>query len=436
MCVELPSKRAGVRVNGPSLDHPVMRGIEVVAHTNMEGRADGLQMQYLERNGEHYLYVGHFWSGGVSVLDVTDPGKPVVVGFIKGSNPSTWNIKVQIADGILMLPNELNIFTAVPVDPKGLISGVRLFDLADPVNPEEVSFIPAGGIGVHRSWWNGGDYAHFSAGMKAPGVFMHGDPDTTRVVLTADVSDPRNPRVVSEFWLPEQRGETQIPVGQTIYVHEPIVEGDRGYIAYWDGGFVILDMDDMSNPKMISHTRTFPEWSDGNTHTCLPLSDRGLLLVGEENTASYGADGGAKDIWLFDIKDEEHPRPVAKFPKPIPSSEEPWESYLERGDRFGPHCVHENYQGTFQSQTKVYSTWCNAGLRIYDISNEADPKEIAYFVPPDPEIIVDPRPYDRLFDIFHGGSRVACTQDVLVDPRGYIYITGTNDGVWILKETA
>jgi hypothetical protein len=30
---------------------------------------------------------------------------------------------------------------------------------------------------------------------------------------------------------------------------------------------------------------------------------------------------------------------------------------------------------------------------------------------------------------------VACTQDVLVDPRGYIYLSGTNDGIWIVKET-
>ena len=61
---------------------------------------------------------------------------------------------------------------------------------------------------------------------------------------------------------------------------------------------------------------------------------------------------------------------------------------------------------------------------------------MAFFVPPDPGAIVDPRPFDREFDIFHGGSRTACTQDVLVDPRGYIYLSGTNDGIWIVKETS
>ena len=126
----------------------------------------------------------------------------------------------------------------------------------------------------------------------------------------------------------------------------------------------------------------------------------------------------------------------SRFPVPEPSSEEPYDTYLQRGERLGPHCVHENHANQLYSSDKIYATYCNAGLRIFDISDAANPVESASFVPPDPSGIVDPRPYDREFDIFHGGSRTACTQDVLVDPRGYIYITGTNDGIWIVKENS
>jgi hypothetical protein len=423
-----------VRVRGPVLEEPVAHGVEVVAHTDMDGRPDGLQMQYQEVAGRHYLYVGHFWSGGVSVLDVTTPEDPRGVGFVPAPNPDTWHIKVQVADGIMMLPSEMNFFRP-GVDADNVRSGVRLLDISDPTQGRELSFVEAGGIGCHRSWWNGGDFAYVAAGTAAPGVWMHGIPDMTRIMLTVDVSDPRNPRKVSEFWLPEQRGEGRIMGdGETLYVHQPLVEGDRAYVAYWDGGFAIVDVEDPARPRLVSHVRTFPELSDGNTHTCMPIAEREQLVVIEENTANFGGEG-LKSIWLFDIGDEEHPEPISKMPVPEPSGEEPYETYLERGDRFGPHCIHENHAHTMRAVDKVYATYCNAGLRVYDITDAANPREAASFVPPDPGSITDPRPYDREFDIFHGGSRVACTQDVLVDPRGYIYLSGTNDGLWIVKET-
>jgi hypothetical protein len=422
------------RIRGPRLEQPIANNVEIVGHSDMGGKLDALQMNYQEVGGRHYLYAGHFWSDGVSILDVTDPAKPVVAGFVPTPNKHTWHIKVQIAENLMMIPCELNFF--VPeADATQAKSGVRFFDASNPTDPKEISYYAAGGIGVHRSWWNGGQYAYLSAGTAAPGIFMHGVPDMTRVMTTLDVSDPKNPRKVSDFWLPEQQGKGTPPgEGETLYAHEPTIEGDRAYIAYWDGGFAIVDISDRTKPQLISHVRTFPDLSDGNTHTCLPLPERNILIVVEENTHNFAGEG-PKSIWAWDISDEEKPEIISRFPIPEPSSEEPYGSYLERGERFGPHCVHQNHVNQLRSVDKIYATYCNAGLRIYDIKDASNPREVASFVPPDPSAIVDPRPYDREFDMFHGGSRTACTQDVLVDPRGYIYLSGTNDGIWIVKET-
>lgn len=428
--------RVARRVRGAVLDHPVMKGVEVVGFSDMNGKLDALQLDYQEVNGRHYLYAGHFWSGGVTILDVTDPTQPQVVGFVASPNDATWHIKVMVADQVMLLPTEANFFAAEGVDRSKYKSGVRIFDASNPTKPEELSFWESGGLGVHRSWWNGGDYAYLSAGVARDGISMHGTPDITRAMTILDVSDPRNPKKVSEYYHPEQlgTGKRKIGDGETVYCHQPIVEGDRAYAAFWDGGFVIVDIADKTKPKMISHTSIFPELSDGNTHTCLPLPERNLLVVTDECTANFGGEA-PKRIWLWDISDEEKPTVVSQLPNPTPSSEEPYGTYLEKGDRFGPHCVNENRKHGFRSVDKIYATYCNAGLRIYDISDASNPVETGYFVPPDPVAILDPRPYDREFDIFHGGSRVACTQDVFVDPRGYIYISGTNDGIWILKET-
>jgi hypothetical protein len=420
-------------MRGEVLREPVCRNVEIVGHSNMDGRSDGLQVQLQEANGRYYLYVGHFWSGGTTVLDVTDPANPKTVAFIPTPNKDTWSIKVQVADNIAMIPCELNFF-GVGIDPANAWSGVRFFDVSDPTNPRELSSYKAGGIGVHRSWWNGGRYAYLSAGISdVKGVWMHGDPEVTRVLTILDVSDPSNPKKVSDFWLPEQKGEEPWPGdGTTVYVHQPLVEGDRCYVAYWDGGFAILDVSDPAEPRMISRVKTFPDFGDGNVHTCLPLPEKQQLVVIEENTANFGGEG-PKHISLWDISDETKPSLISTFPSPTPSAKEPWDEYVKRGDRFGPHCLHENHQGSLRSIDTIYATYCNAGLRVYDIRDAANPREVASFVPPDPENIVDPRPYDREFDIFHGGSKVACTQDVIVDTRGYVYLSGTNEGIWIVK---
>jgi hypothetical protein len=426
------------RRRGPRLTQPVARNLDIVAHTDLGGKPDGIQLQYHEAGGRSYLYLGHLWSGGVSIVDVTTPASPEVVGFVPTPNEHTWHIKVQIADDIMMLPCEFLFFTtqAQGLDPAKAAKGARFFDVSDPTSPRELSFWQSETQGVHRSWWNGGKYAYVTSGVNAPGVKQHGALNTTKVLVTLDISDPENPREASRFWHPAQLAEAaDVPEGDSIYIHEAIVEGDRAYCAYWDGGFAIVDVSDPSAPTLVSQVSTYPELSDGNTHTTMPLRDRGLLVVVDECTAYWGAEG-PKDIRIWDISDEMRPQPLSTTPLPVPSDEEPYESYYERGERFGPHNVHNNHVGQLQCDDKIYATMCNAGLRIYDITDPRNPKETASFVPPDPTLIVDPRPYDRISQVRFCGSRVGCTQDVAVDPRGYIYVSGTQDGIWILKESA
>ncbi len=82
MATQVDLKRPQVRLRGPRLSKPVARNVEIVGHSDMDGRLDGLQMQCQQANGRYYLYVGHFWSGGTTILDVTDPAAPTVAAFI------------------------------------------------------------------------------------------------------------------------------------------------------------------------------------------------------------------------------------------------------------------------------------------------------------------------------------------------------------------
>ncbi|MEY2661362.1 MAG: hypothetical protein RLZZ123_2534 [Pseudomonadota bacterium] len=72
----------------------------------------------------------------------------------------------------------------------------------------------------------------------------------------------------------------------------------------------------------------------------------------------------------------------------------------------------------------VFLTYFNAGLRVYDISDARKPKEIACYIPSDPEVRLGPLPKSGL---------VTQSEDVLVDARGHIYVSDKNRGVCILR---
>ena len=80
---------------------------------------------------------------------------------------------------------------------------------------------------------------------------------------------------------------------------------------------------------------------------------------------------------------------------------------------------------------RVYNCHFQAGLRIYDVSDPFVPKEIAYFMPPDPEV--------TWFDIEEGtlfpGPHVGHAEDCIVDDRGYIYVDTYQDGLYIVRCT-
>ena len=82
-------------------------------------------------------------------------------------------------------------------------------------------------------------------------------------------------------------------------------------------------------------------------------------------------------------------------------------------------------QSVFSPRTRENLTYFNAGLRIVDIADAPLPREVGYFIPPDPM-----RRYGTL-----PKKLVVQSEDVLIDARGYIYLTEKNQDLWILQYT-
>ena len=109
---------------------------------------------------------------------------------------------------------------------------------------------------------------------------------------------------------------------------------------------------------------------------------------------------------------------------PIGTLPTPGERDWCAGGNFGPHNLHENRPGTFQSESVILATYHNAGVRIFDIRDQFRPKEIASWVPPVPKKLIDPRPNVAL---------AAQTCDVMMMNDGIIYMTDWNAGLRVLR---
>src|SRR5207237_6989928 len=187
---------------------------------------------------------------------------------------------------------------------------------------------------------------------------------------------------------------------------------DIAYCAWRDACLVVVDVTDKHHPRQIVHKNWAPPFG-GGTHNCLPLPDRNLLIVLDE-TVLDNMEDGFKPIWVFDNQVKSNPISIATFPQPNDRD------YVAIGGHFGPHNIHENRPGSFQSSTLIFATYQNAGVRVYDIADPFCPREVAHFVPPAPEHMVDPRP---------NRPRIIQSNDVYVAPEGFMYLTDLNEGL-------
>ncbi|HEV8642448.1 MAG TPA: hypothetical protein VGV13_15255 [Methylomirabilota bacterium] len=390
--------------------------VEVVGYSDLAGRP-GFKLAMQEVGGRFYLYLGHLWHRGWSIVDVTDPRSPRLVRFVEGP-ANTWTIQVQVADGRMITALE-RIAPGWGGDPDGPFeAGVLILDVSDPEAPARLGYWRTAGTGTHRNYYDGGRYVHLAAGL--PGY-------SGNVYQIIDIADPARPLEVARWWAPgqwQEGGEDGAPPATSLH-GGPYVERDRAYLPYGGAGLVVLDLAEITKPRLISRLPFSPPFQAHiAVHTAVPLQRRKLVAVNSEAIAEdcrepLGFAG------LVDVSDEREPRLVSLFPLPAPPAGAPVRNFCERGGRFGPHNQHQpqHQAALLDRDDLIFLTYFNAGLRVVDVADPRRPCEVGYFVPPDPTVRrgVLPR------------KLVAQSEDVLVDARGYIYLTDKNHGLYVLR---
>ena len=405
------------------------RNLKLIGHSDQGGRPDGVQLMV----NKGYAITGHMFSKGFSIIDVRDPRKPKPVKYIPAP-PNTWNIHLQTHEDILLVINAKDMFAAVEFQDesqyyKGALgkkvgtadaemprerdwtAGLSVYDISNPEEPRQISFMPVEGGGIHRLWYTGGRWVYAS-------VLLDGFTDY--IFMTIDLSDPANPHEAGRYWLPGMHtagGETpDWDSTKRNGLHHAIVHGDIAYGAWRDAGLVMMDISDRTKPALLTQRNWSPPFG-GGTHNCLPLPDRDLLVVVDEAVLDNCQDG-IKFIWMFDIREPTNPVSISTFPTPSEAD------YLNKGAHFGPHNIYENRPDGLVSSDTIFATYQNAGIRVFDISNEYRPEETAAFVPPTPNRLVDHRP-DR--------PKVIQSCDVWVSKEGLVYSNDFNGGLYILE---
>ena len=337
------------------------------------------------------------------------------------------------------------------------MGGIQIYDIkTDPVNPKFLGSWDTGvkgNNGVHRFYYNGGRYVHMaSEGNRFEGLIY-------RIV---DIEDPSAPVEVGNWWLPNQfvdgyPGRTFDPLAphgpifdpefmQKASLHgPPFVLDDVAYCGYSGEGMIILDVKDVTRPKMIGQLKLQPPFSSyrsgAKTHTALPLPGRNLVVVTNEGERfpwfSKDIIGGQpqalNNLHMVDVSNLAEPVLVGEFPYPEVPENYPWPDFNDCGlgcnGPLGPHNIHEpmsNKPWLDQDPNRIYCCYFHAGMRVYDTSNQFHIKELAYFIPPTPtERRVSS---DR-------GPLLPLTEDVIVDDRGNIFMSTYADGLYVLRMT-
>ena len=396
--------------------------IKHISWSDQGGRLDGVQIMH----NRNHLYIGHQFTDGFSVMDASDPRALKPAKYILTA-PNTSTHHLQVANDILLVAEGANVMAMQTYDDARSYfentladsitkkvpfrAGLSVWDIkTDPKDPRQIAFLQMPGFGINRLWWTGGRYAYVAA---------HFDGFTDHILGIVDLQNITKPELVSRAWLPGMNRAAKepnaTPRGKRYALHHMIVAGSRGYGAWRDGGFTIHDISDAARPKLLSHINWTPPFA-GGTHTPLPLPGRKLVLVAEESNAEK-CEKGMFYTWIVDVRNDANPLPIGALPTPNDRN------YCAMGN-FGPHNLHENRPGSYQSETTIFATYHNAGLRVFDIKDQFAPKEIAFWVPPAPS---------RLIDTHSGVALAPQSCDCYVRPDGLIYVTDWNAGMHVLQ---
>ncbi len=353
-----------------------------------------------------YAFVGHqHRPDGTTILDISDPRKPVIVSKLMTSHPMSHSHKVRVVGDIMLVNSEIEPGAGSLRDyPAG---GFHIYDVKDKTNPKLITFVKTHGKGVHRFDVDE-NYAYMSTEMEG---FVG------NILVIYDIRNPSKPIEVGRWWMENQNaaaGDARHPKGTEHRLHHAMRCGNEMYAGCWMSGVSIIDVSDITKPRTLSRYEYDPSCPEP-THTFLkvpfPINGRSIAVSTEEERGHRGPDAGKPHAPLrtWDVTDPTKPKLLCTYH--VPHSASPYDGNTVR---FGTHQLREKVD----KDCRLYVTWFGAGLRIFDIHDPANPKELGYFIP---------KPADDV--------KAPLSNDVYQDDRGLLIVTDKWRGMDVIEFT-
>jgi hypothetical protein len=311
---------------------------------------------------------------GFYVVDCADPENPEVVGTYTGITASDGRSITGFYD-IKYNQGRLLLATSAAAD---AFRGIAIYDVSEPRNPRPMKTYETT-YTIHNCDLHG-EYAYLTTGRELDVVHV----------------GPDQPESVAR-WSPAEYDEGYGELsGLLVNLHDVYVQDGRAYLAYWDAGGWILDVSDPANPEYIGHAAEYSlselqdvsgtdryEYAmepEGNAHYVQPDDDGDLFAVGGESwNLEGGVDddesdeedlGGPSGIILYDIADPAEPERLTEIEPPQPPE---GETARRQG---GYYTTSHNFEiaGDY-----LYSSWYRGGVKVHDISDPANPEQIAHY---------------------------------------------------------
>lgn len=411
-------------------------------------------------DGRYVLFVGHhsekmpnpqsgdIEENGTSILDVTDPAKPVYLKHVAGLAGAQMAQACNGADMPGGDPRKVYLLRS-----NGNLEH-QVWDVSDPADPVLLSTPQTGLDATHRNWWqcNTG-IAYVISDLRPFGW------STFRGLQVFDLRDPENPALIRNFALPGMqpggKGDYYNPNG----IHEVTIsrDGSKAYLAYGTGAKGVIQI--LDNDKLLNGNTSLEDpYADSfanllypqiarldmpdhwGAHTVFSLgripvrydrhfmigSSREIIVVASESRANECLEAH-HGVSILDFTDGAHPYPIATYRLRDESID-----FCKRGGRFGTHNVSSTYHEPFYPGFIVVA-YFNAGVRVVDVRDPFHPQEIAFYIP---AVTENTAPRCITVDREERCKTAIQTNIVEVDDRGLIYLSDrANTGMHIVQLT-
>jgi hypothetical protein len=235
---------------------------------------EGMSLQ-LARGGRRVLWLAHESAPkNFTAVDVSDPRRPEVIVQTDLPHGRMRSNSLETSGELMAVAYQVTDWGAQP-------AGFELFDISEPERPRSIAHFDASGPtsrGCHQLWFVDGKTVHMACSDPELKPRDLKDDQIYRIV---DVSRPSRPVAVGRWHLPgTMAGDAEAPPRRlpakfdagfrahntNVYPERP----DRCYLGYLDGGMMVLDISDLSRPRLVSRWSNSPPYN-GFTHTVLPL---------------------------------------------------------------------------------------------------------------------------------------------------------------------